>query len=91
MAEWAARKGDPDAWKEWWLNKDARGWIIVCLLLLAAIAVLLRPFVRPQGPSTIDLAVVSFFAVVGLGTWPLSGHADWRGRRRCSWSSPLLW
>ena len=42
---------------------------------LAAIAVLLRPFVRPQGPSTVDLAVVSFFAVVGLGTWPLSGHA----------------
>lgn len=47
----------------------------VRLGVLAAIAVLLRPFVRPQGPSTIDLAVVSFFAVVGLGTWPLSGHA----------------
>jgi copper transport protein len=47
----------------------------VRLGVLAAIAVLLRPFVRPSGPSTIDLAVVSFFAVVGLGTWPLSGHA----------------
>jgi copper transport protein len=47
----------------------------VRLGVLAAIAVLLRPFVRPQGPSTVDLAVVSFFAVVGLGTWPLSGHA----------------
>lgn len=47
----------------------------VRLGVLAAIAVLLRPFVRQSGPSTIDLAVVSFFAVVGLGTWPLSGHA----------------
>jgi copper transport protein len=47
----------------------------VRLGVLAAIAVLLRPFVRPGGPSTMDLAVVSFFAVVGLGTWPLSGHA----------------
>jgi copper transport protein len=47
----------------------------VRLGVLAAIAVLLRPFVRPAGPSTVDLAVVSFFAVVGLGTWPLSGHA----------------
>jgi copper transport protein len=47
----------------------------VRLGVLAAIAVLLRPFVRPSGPSTVDLAVVSFFAVVGLGTWPLSGHA----------------
>ena len=47
----------------------------VRLGVLAAIAVLLRPFVRASGPSTVDLAVVSFFAVVGLGTWPLSGHA----------------
>jgi len=47
----------------------------VRLGVLAAIAVLLRPFVRGSGPSTVDLAVVSFFAVVGLGTWPLSGHA----------------
>jgi copper transport protein len=47
----------------------------VRLGVLAAIAVLLRPFVRPSGPTTVDLAVVSFFAVVGLGTWPLSGHA----------------
>jgi copper transport protein len=47
----------------------------VRLGVLAAIAVLLRPFVRPSGPSAVDLGVVSFFAVVGLGTWPLSGHA----------------
>jgi copper transport protein len=46
----------------------------VRLGVLAAIAVLLRGFLRPSGPSTVDMAVVSFLGVVGIGTWPLSGH-----------------
>jgi copper transport protein len=46
----------------------------VRLGVLAAIAVLLRGFMRTSGPSTVDLAVVSFLGVVGIGTWPLSGH-----------------
>jgi methionyl-tRNA synthetase len=24
--EWAARTGDPEAWREWWINPDARGY-----------------------------------------------------------------
>jgi methionyl-tRNA synthetase len=24
--EWAARTGDPDAWQQWWINSDARGY-----------------------------------------------------------------
>src|SRR6476661_8237034 len=24
--EWARRTGDPDAWQEWWINPDARGY-----------------------------------------------------------------
>ncbi len=44
------------------------------LAVLAAIAVLLRPFVRPGGPSTVDAGIVGFLGVVGIGTWPLSGH-----------------
>ena len=24
--EWARRGGDPDAWREWWINPDARGY-----------------------------------------------------------------
>ena len=24
--EWARRSGDPDAWREWWINPDARGY-----------------------------------------------------------------
>jgi methionyl-tRNA synthetase len=24
--EWATRKGDPDAWKQWWLDKEAQGY-----------------------------------------------------------------
>src|SRR5215207_8343383 len=24
--EWAKRTGDPDAWREWWINPDARGY-----------------------------------------------------------------
>jgi copper transport protein len=46
----------------------------VRLGVLAAIAVMLRGFVRRTGPSTVDLAVVTFLAVIGVGTWPLSGH-----------------
>ncbi|WP_203905480.1 copper resistance CopC/CopD family protein [Virgisporangium aliadipatigenens] len=46
----------------------------VRLGVLAAVSVLIRPFLRPEPPSTVDQAVLAFLAVVGIGTWPLSGH-----------------
>jgi copper transport protein len=46
----------------------------VRLGVLAAVSVLIRPFLRPDPPSTVDQAVLAFLSVVGIGTWPLSGH-----------------
>jgi copper transport protein len=47
---------------------------VVRLAVIAAVAVMVRPFLRPAGPSTVDRAGLAFVSVIGLGTWPLSGH-----------------
>jgi copper transport protein len=49
---------------------------VVRLAVIAALAVMVRPFLRPSGPSTVDRAGVAFVCVIGIGTWPLSGHAS---------------
>jgi copper transport protein len=47
---------------------------VVRLAVIAAVAVMARPFLRPAGPSTVDRAGLAFVSVIGIGTWPLSGH-----------------
>jgi copper transport protein len=50
---------------------------LVRLAAIAAVAVLLRPFLieGPKPPGTADRALLAVLAVVGLATWPMSGHA----------------
>jgi copper transport protein len=47
---------------------------VVRLGVLVAVAVLLRPTLAGRG-GTADGALLAILAVVGLATWPLSGHA----------------
>jgi copper transport protein len=47
---------------------------VVRLAVILAIALIVRPFVQPAGPTNIDLGVMAFLGVIGVGTWPLSGH-----------------
>ena len=50
---------------------------LVRLAAISAVAVLLRPFLGggPKPPGTADRALIAVLAVVGLATWPMSGHA----------------
>ena len=46
---------------------------LVRLAVAGAAAILLRPVLRGEGGPT-DRALLAMLAIVGLGTWPLSGH-----------------
>jgi copper transport protein len=50
---------------------------LVRLAAISAVAVLLRPFLGggPKPPGTADRALIAVLSVVGLATWPMSGHA----------------
>jgi copper transport protein len=47
---------------------------VVRLGVLAAIAIMLRPLLDGRAART-DLTLLGVLAVVGLGTWPVSGHS----------------